>query len=158
MSLKWLNILSTTSISNRLIFMFCRIQENNAVSNDVIQKHSSPVKNELHITFRYILPQTTVISDCWKAYATLNAEDFIHLKVNHSIEFVNTDGDHTNTIEGHWRHAKLLLPKFGPRKSLFASYLGEFMWRYQHKGTDLFSVMVQRISEVEFNSDHWMDN
>ena len=37
-------------------------------------------------------------------------------------------------------------------------YLGEFMWRYQHKGTDLFSVMVQRISEVEFNSDHWMEN
>ena len=37
-------------------------------------------------------------------------------------------------------------------------HLCQFMWRYQHKGTDLFSVMVQRISEVEFNSDHWMEN
>ena len=35
----------------------------------------------------------------WKHYEI----EYEHLKVNHSIQFVNDDGDHTNKIEGHWR-------------------------------------------------------
>ena len=47
-----------------------------------------------------ILPGTTVISDCWKAYSSLNSEGFFHLTVNHSVNFVDPEtGAHTNTIE-----------------------------------------------------------
>ena len=46
-----------------------------------------------------ILPDTTIISDCWKAYDSLSKEGFNHLKVNHSVNFVDPDsGAHTNTI------------------------------------------------------------
>ena len=38
---------------------------------------------------------------------------------------MNENGEHTNKIEGHWRHAKLLMPSFGARKNLFASILDQ---------------------------------
>ena len=79
---------------------------------------------------KYILPGTTIISDYWKPYDILTDLDFEHLKVNHLIEFKNENGDHTNKYEGHWRQVKNQLPKFGVRKQMFVSYLGEFMWRY----------------------------
>ena len=100
---------------------------------------------------RYIIAGTTIISDCWKPYEILNEKDYIHLKVNHSIEFVNSDGDHTNKIEGHWRHAKAMMPTFGTRKHLFASYLGEFMWRYERKGNDLFEEIINDISGTSYD-------
>ena len=53
---------------------------------------------------------------------------------------MNADGDHTNKIEGHWRQAKM--PNFGVRKSMFSSHLAEFLWRYEHKGKDLFETFL----------------
>ncbi len=95
------------------------------------------------------------MSDYWKAYDILSQIDYTHLKVNHSIEFVNEDGDHTNKIEGHWRHAKSLLPTFGARKNHFASYLGEFMWRHENKGKDLFEEIIKDISETKYDGIDW---
>ena len=58
----------------------------------------------------FILPHLTsaravVVSDCWGAYSTLG--DFCrHHAVNHSVEFVNSQGYHTNTAEGSHRIIK----------------------------------------------------
>jgi transposase-like protein len=61
----------------------------------------------LPIILNNILPGTTIISDCWKAYDCLANEGYQHLKVNHTYNFVDPDtGAHTNTIEGLWSHAK----------------------------------------------------
>ena len=100
------------------------------------------------IICKYILPGTTIISDYWKPYDILSEMDFVHLKVNHSIEFVNVNGDHTNKIEGHWRQAKKHLPPFGVRKALFSSHLAEFMWRYSNNGKDLFKCIISDIATV----------
>ena len=70
------------------------------------------------------------------------------MKVNHSIEFVNENGDHTNKIEGHWRQAKKHFPSFGVKKLHFSSYLAEFMWRYQNKENDLFIEFIKEIPKV----------
>jgi len=37
----------------------------------------------------WILPGTTIVSDCWKSYNCLNNEGFQHLTVNHSYNFVD---------------------------------------------------------------------
>ena len=97
---------------------------------------------------KFIQPGTIIISDCWKAYDVLNKLDYEHLKVNHSIEFVNEEGDHTNKIEGHWRQAKAKLPSFGTNKKLFESPLGEFMWRYANKENDRFIEFLKSVSEI----------
>ena len=97
----------------------------------------------LPIIKKWIDPGTTIISDCWKAYFNLEKHGYIHKTVNHSKEFVNDAGDHTNKIEGHWRQAKAKLPTFGIRKIYFSSYLAEFMWRYMHRGEDLFHAFFK---------------
>ena len=87
----------------------------------------------LPIIQKWIEPGTVILSDCWKAYSKLrhmvmNTETVIIIN-----EFVNKDVDHINKIEGHWKHAKCKLPKFGVRKYLFSTYLAEFIWRYMHR-------------------------
>ena len=102
----------------------------------------------LPIIRRWIEPGTKIISDCWKAYIKLENHGYEHATVNHSKEFVNEDGEHTNKIEGHWRQAKCVLPKFGVRKHLFSTYLAEFIWRYKNRGEDLFSVFLTNLKSV----------
>ena len=97
---------------------------------------------------QFIAPGTTIISDCWKAYDILGKMDYIHFKVNHSIKFKNINGDHTNKIESHWRHAKCSLPSYGVRKHLFSSHLAEFMWRYKNKGNCLFQTFIADVATV----------
>jgi hypothetical protein len=59
------------------------------------------------------LPGTTIISDCWAAYNSLQEEGYDHLTVNHSITFVDqTTGAHTNTIESTWKYVKASLSPY----------------------------------------------
>ena len=97
---------------------------------------------------KWIEPGTVIVSDCWKAYYNLEKHGYTHSTVNHSQEFVNNQGKHTNKIEGHWRQAKVKLPPFGVRKHHFSSYLAEFMWRYTNKNKDLFAVFLEDVKKV----------
>ena len=94
-----------------------------------------PVQNRnrdtlLSIIKDRILPGTTIISDCWKAYSALESEGFKHLTINHSYNFVDPDtGAHTNIIERQWRELKRKVPLFGRRKRYFVGYLATAMFK-----------------------------
>ena len=76
---------------------------------------------------KWVLPKTNVISDCWKAYN--NMQNFYHLKVNHSINFVDEPtGAHTNAIESSWRHAKESFSSHG-RKEHVPGNLARYMFQ-----------------------------
>ena len=105
-------------------------------------------QKNIDIIEKWIKPGTTIISDFWKPYDILGNIGYEHLKVNHSIHFVNDDGDHTNKIEGHWRVAKASLPTFGVKKEYYSSYLASFMWKYQNKDKNMFTEFVKVISHV----------
>ena len=49
----------------------------------------------------WIEPGTITVSDCWKAYVNLDKYGYTHKTVNHSVEFVSSEGYDTNKQEGH---------------------------------------------------------
>ncbi|CAI6355836.1 unnamed protein product [Macrosiphum euphorbiae] len=93
-----------------------------------------PVENRtaetlLVIIKDWIKPGTTIISDCWRAYNTLNNEGYQHLTVNHSLHFKDPEtGVHSNTIESSWRHSKASMSNYCRKKAFYAGYLAKFMF------------------------------
>ena len=102
----------------------------------------------LPIIKKHISVGSTIVSDCWKAYHNLSDHGYLHQTVNHSVEFKNDEGFHTNTIEGHWRQVKAFLPSFSRKKAHQPSYLAEFLYRYQHPKENLFSHFIQDIAKI----------
>ena len=79
----------------------------------------------LPIIIANVHPETTIMSDCWRAYARLEDHFIMHSTVNHKINFVDRDDPnvHTNLIESTWRVLKrTILPKNGTRKNLYPGY------------------------------------
>lgn len=50
----------------------------------------------LPIIKRWIKPGSVIAVSDWKGYTNLEREGYVHKTVNHSKEFVNKDGFHTN--------------------------------------------------------------
>ena len=103
------------------------------------------------IILAHILPGTTVISDCWKAYDHLGAVGFNHLTVNHSYNFVDPNtGAHTNNIENLWWQVKRQLSETHTRKSTinWTRHLCEYMWRHSQKEEELFEKFLEHASEL----------
>ena len=100
---------------------------------------------------KYVLPGTTIYSDCWKAYDCLEKEGYFHLKVNHSQNFKDPEtGCCTNRIESMWRAVKTSLPKTGTVKCLYESYFAEYCVRkkYLESSLDKFQKFLDLIKEV----------
>ena len=91
-------------------------------------------------------------SDSWAAYnniPNINNGVYMHDAINHRLHFVDPVNPeiHTNTIEGMWAHAKRKLRRqYGTSRTLFASYLDEFMWRW-NTGPNKFGEMVNCIRQ-----------
>ena len=85
----------------------------------------------LPIIKKFILPGSTIISDCWGAYNSLkNNSDFKHYRINHSKNFVSPqDQDvHTQTIERLWRDVKEWIKKPGIRPIYLPQYIGRYLF------------------------------
>lgn len=103
----------------------------------------------LSLIRKFILAGTTIISDCWRSYDCLENEGFVHLTVNHSIQFKHPDtGAHTNSIEGTWSAVKRGL-NHSHCRGQFDTYLFEYVWRRRNKNTDvLFMEFLRAIVRV----------
>ncbi|XP_069673350.1 uncharacterized protein [Periplaneta americana] len=97
-----------------------------------------PVKSRdsdtlLSVIKRYILPGTTIVSDCWRAYSCLEEEDYVHLAENNTYNFVDpVAGANTNTIRRVWREVRSNIPRFGMKKNHFAGYLAEYLFKAKY--------------------------
>ena len=56
----------------------------------------------ISIIDKWIAKETLIVSDCWKSYSKLSRIGYSDETVNHSKEFKNSNGYHTNKIQGHW--------------------------------------------------------
>lgn len=99
---------------------------------------------------RWLLPGTHIVSDAWPAYNHLdqiNGGVYTHDVVVHQQNFVDPRYPwiHTQTIEGLWKLSKKKLRRqHGTSRTLFNSYLYEFMWR-RNTGDNKFGEMVNCI-------------
>ncbi|GFS56097.1 DDE_Tnp_IS1595 domain-containing protein [Trichonephila clavipes] len=99
---------------------------------DVFRVVERRTKEELLCVIKeWVLPGSTIVSDCWKAYKCLSDEGFKHLEVNHSVCFKDPDtGAHTNSIEGTWSAIKRFLRNHTSHaEGMFDHYLAEYLWR-----------------------------
>ena len=109
----------------------------------------------LPIIKKYVKVGTTIYSDQWGAYFTLENEGYHHKTVNHSVEFVSNDGCCTNTIEGLWGLAKLRIKKMkGILPSRLPLVLDEFMYRHRFgfSNGDIFQRFIKDVAD--FDSCH----
>lgn len=100
----------------------------------------------VNIIKQHIKPASHIISDCWKAYNSLDKECFTHLTVNHSVNFVDPNsGAHTNTIESTWRALKKSLLSNGIQKTMYDSYFSQYCIRklYLNDSTDQFTRFLR---------------
>jgi transposase-like protein len=116
-----------------------------------------PVENRdaatlMPLIHQWIRPETTIISDCWKAYNKLNKEGYKHLTVNHKYYFVDPNTyAHTNNIERSWRDARRSVPQYGRKREHMAGYFAEFLFKRFHENIeDRLHHFLKAVSEVTF--------
>jgi hypothetical protein len=79
-----------------------------------------------------VLPDTIVITNQWRAYASAlnNMPEYNHLSISHSLNFVRPfdPNIHTQSIEGFWSQAKRFLrERHGIKQTLHVEYLLQFI-------------------------------
>jgi len=81
---------------------------------------------------------STIYSDTWRGYTGIAAKGYVHRLVEHKKEYVSSSGNHINGLEGFWGYLKRkLVAKGGIRKSRLHLYLGEYVWRYNHRSLNV---------------------
>jgi transposase-like protein len=81
---------------------------------------------------------SVVFSDTWRGYTGIAAKGYVHRLVRHSKDNFVSDGNHINGLEGFWGYLKRkLAAKGGIRHSRLDLYLGEYVWRYNHRNLNL---------------------
>ena len=90
-----------------------------------------------------------ICSDTWKAYTGIAARGYVHRLVNHGEhQYTDGKGNHINGLEGFWGYLKRkLASKGGIRREKLPLYLGEYVWRYNHRNENEM-IKIKRIIKL----------
>ena len=101
---------------------------------------------------KHIRPGSVIHSDMWASYSQIISlpEGYLHQTVNHSQSFVDpASGAYTQSIESLWQKFKAgHKDRFGTHRSLFSSYVSEFVWRREFGGEDCLYNLWKQIAEI----------
>lgn len=79
-----------------------------------------------------------VCSDTYRSYTGLAAAGYVHRTVEHKLKEYVQGKNHINGLEGFWGFLKRkLASKGGVRRIYLPLFLGEYVWRYNHRKEDL---------------------
>ena len=98
-----------------------------------------------------ILPESTVFTDELSAYDGLDAQGYVHRRIQHSAGVYVVGDVHTNTIEGFWSLVKRGIGGVYHQvsKKYLQSYLDEYSFRYNRRtiGNLIFNEFLKRVTE-----------
>lgn len=93
---------------------------------------------------------SVIHTDGWRGYDGLVDLGYEkHFRVNHGKdEFSKGSGNHINGIESFWGYAKHRITKFkGIPKNKFVFHLKETEFRFNHRGLDLYKILLKIFRE-----------
>ena len=87
------------------------------------------------IIMKKVKKGSVVCSDTWRGYTGIAARGYVHRMVEHGKnEYSDKKGNHINGLEGFWGYLKRkLAAKGGIRRKKLHLFLGEYVWRYNHR-------------------------
>ena len=108
-------------------------------------------KNLQPIIQKKVKKGSIVCSDTWRGYTGIAAKGYVHRLVEHGKnEYSDKKGNHINGLEGFWGYLKRKLSaKGGIRREKLHFYLGEYVWRYNHRNLN-FKQKEKSILSVLF--------
>ncbi|CAB9518305.1 Inherit from opiNOG: protein Hydra magnipapillata [Seminavis robusta] len=89
-----------------------------------------------HAIMTFVHPGSTIHTDMWKGYLSLERLGYDHKTLCHKYEFVSKEGTHTQTIEGNWTPLKRAIPVQCRTGVDLQEYLFQFMWRRKNEGNE----------------------
>lgn len=143
-------------------WVFGGVERGNARNFFVVTVENRDAETLVNIILQWILPGTTIVSDCWKDYNSLENEDFVQLRANHSVEFVDTAesgdihiknlrrlaGEHVTVnkknIEKKWLSRKYSVPVFGLNKRHFEGHFAEHIFKTSFPRSRLICEFFKR--------------
>jgi transposase len=77
---------------------------------------------------------SNICSDSWRGYTGIAAQGKVHRVVKNSKNGYVNNSNHTNDLEDFWGYLKRkIAAKGGIRAERLHLYLGEYVWRYNHR-------------------------
>ena len=115
----------------------CHLQQNGSYKTGEVRLFWVERRNRqtlIPICHENVEPESRIWSDEWRAYSSLG-DTFVHQAVNHSVEYVNRSGVHSQNIERVWKSLKFKVMKRmnGISRELIQSHLAEFCWRSRNQ-------------------------
>ena len=97
--------------------------------------------------------ETIIYSDGWRGYNGLVDVGYgKHLRVDHGRDEFVKGRTHINGIEGFWGFAKTRLVRFrGMRPETFNLHLKECEFRFNHRGQNLYQLILKILRERPLN-------
>lgn len=100
---------------------------------------------------------STVCSDTLVSYTGVAAKGYVHRLVDHHATYSDGKGTHVNGLEGFWGYLKRsLASRGGIRREKLPLFLGEFVWRYNHRKRSISkqrSELMKLLSNL-YTKDH----
>lgn len=90
-----------------------------------------------------------VCSDTYRSYTGLAAAGYVHRTVEHKLKEYVKGKNHINGLEGFWGFLKRkLASKGGVRRVYLPLFLGEYVWRYNHRSKSLKEKRERLINQI----------
>ena len=90
-----------------------------------------------------VLEGTDIYTDGWMAYDGLVLKGYEHHRIHHHRNQFARGKNHVNGIESFWSYAKFRFLKLrGVRKNRFLLHLKECEWRFNHRRSTLYSLLL----------------